>query len=630
MKRKILIATILSTLVLPINVSYAAENEELLEETVSSELIDGTQESQLMDDEPIIEFEEDIEIEELQKIDDTESSETDDTDHAVKEDPIENSNIQNRNVNVVASGRNSGGMTWVLYEDGLLELGGGRWVSVNAPWERYKEQIFEVKIIEKIDPDASIGFNRMFAGLTYATTITGLELLNTGASISFAKMFLDCNNLEEIDVSSFNTRNTRDFSYMFTRCSKVKLLDMSHFDTSEATTFEAMFSACHSLAYLDVSSFNTENCTSFKQMFSNVRVNQLDVSNFNTSKATDMSFMFQSANQIAELDLSNFQTQNVKNMEYMFHGMTNLTHLNLQGFDVSNVEKMNACFSDLTSMESLDVSHFITSNLRENEYMFRNMTNLKELNIDNWIVTSTISYKFFENTLPEKLTIGSRVTLTTFMYLPDLKSGYVWADKDDNLVFSNQLIDFHNTNGVSNTYRIEELHTLTFDTNGGTEISGQRNITGKTWSVPDIPEKNGYIFDYWSTDPEGNKPYDFTTPVSSSLTLYAQYTPAYIVSIPASVNLNETNQLQVSAENYQEGKTLIISTNEKVTLVNTYDSTLTLEKEITKEKAYTEQTHVLEVLDTKREENTLYVQQAAEKEIAGTYEGTLSFTIRFY
>ena len=630
MKRKILIATILSTLVLPINVSYAAENEELLEETMSSELLDETQESQLIDDEPITEFEEDIEIEELQKIDDTESSETDDTDHAVKEDPIENSNIQNRNVNVVASGRNSGGMTWVLYEDGLLELGGGRWVSVNAPWERYKEQIFEVKIIEKIDPDASIGFNRMFAGLTYATTITGLELLNTGASISFAKMFLDCNNLEEIDVSSFNTRNTRDFSYMFTRCSKVKLLDMSHFDTSEATTFEAMFSACHSLAYLDVSSFNTENCTSFKQMFSNVRVNQLDVSNFNTSKATDMSFMFQSANQIAELDLSNFQTQNVKNMEYMFHGMTNLTHLNLQGFDVSNVEKMNACFSDLTSMESLDVSHFITSNLRENEYMFRNMTNLKELNIDNWIVTSTISYKFFENTLPEKLTIGSRVTLTTFMYLPDLKSGYVWADKDDNLVFSNQLIDFHNTNGVSNTYRIEELHTLTFDTNGGTEISGQRNITGKTWSVPDIPEKNGYIFDYWSTDPEGNKPYDFTTPVSSSLTLYAQYTPAYIVSIPASVNLNETNQLQVSAENYQEGKTLIISTNEKVTLVNTYDSTLTLEKEITKEKAYTEQTHVLEVLDTKREENTLYVQQAAEKEIAGTYEGTLSFTIRFY
>ncbi|EPM7559438.1 BspA family leucine-rich repeat surface protein [Enterococcus faecium] len=605
MKRKTLIL-ILTALILPVNISYAAENDGLLEETMTSETIGESNENQVNDKEPIpkVDVEEEIELEELQEVNDQTVSEPIDQDNVDKDDSMEDLNSQDGNVNVVASGRNSGGMTWVLYEDGLLELGGGSWSSVNAPWERYKEQIFEVKIIEKIDPDASIGFNRMFAGLTYATTITGLELLNTGASISFARMFLDCNNLEEIDVS--------------------------HFDTSKATTFEAMFSACHSLAYLDVSSFNTENCTSFRQMFSNTRISQLDVSNFNTSKATDMSFMFQYANQIADLDLSNFQTQNVKNMEYMFHGMTNLTHLNLQGFDVSNVEKMNACFSDLTSMESLDVSHFITSNLRENEYMFRNMTNLKELNIDNWIVTSTLSYKFFENTLPEKLTIGSRVTLTTFMYLPDLKSGYVWADKDNNLVFSNQLINFHNTSGVSNTYRIEELHTLTFDTNGGSEISGQRNITGKTWSVPDIPEKNGYIFDYWSIDTEGNKPYDFTTPVSSSLTLYAQYTPAYIVSIPASVNLNETNQLQVSAENYQEGKTLIISTNEQVTLINTYDSTFILEKEITKEKAYTEPTHVLEVLDTKREENTLYVQQTAEKELAGTYEGTMSFTIKFY
>ncbi|HFM7311407.1 TPA: BspA family leucine-rich repeat surface protein [Enterococcus faecium] len=631
MKRKVLIV-ILTALVLPVNIS-ATENEGLFEETMTSETVGESKEDQVNDKEPIpeVDVEEEIELEELQEVDDQTVSEPIDQDNVDKEDFMEDLNFQDRNVNVIASGQNSGGMKWVLYEDGLLELGGGSWSSVNAPWERYKEQIFKVKIIEKINPDTSIGFSRMFAGLSNATSIIGLELLNTESSVSLSRMFYDCNNLEEIDVSSFDTRNTGNFSSMFTRCSKVKVLDMSRFDTSKATTFEAMFSACHSLASLDVSSFNTGNCTNFKQMFSSTRISQLDVSNFNTSKATDMSFMFQNANQINALDLSNFQTQNVKNMEYMFHGMTNLAKLNIQGFDVSNVQKFNACFSDLISMESLDVSHFITSSLRESDYVFRNMTNLKELNIDNWIIPPGIlSYKFFENTLPEKLTIGSRVTLTTFMYLPDLKSGYVWADKDDNLIFSNQLVTFHNTNGVSNTYRIEELHTLTFDTNGGSEVSRQRSIAGKTWSVPDIPEKDGYIFDYWSIDPEGNKPYDFSTPILDSLTLYAQYTPAYTVSIPASVNLNETNQLKVSAENYQEGKNLIVSTNEKVTLINTRDSTRILEKEITREKEYTEPTRVLEVLDTKKEENTLYVQQTAEKELAGTYEGTINFTIDFY
>ncbi|WP_420920977.1 InlB B-repeat-containing protein [Enterococcus mundtii] len=318
-------------------------------------------------------------------------------------------------------------------------------------------------------------------------------------------------------------------------------------------------------------------------------------------------------------------------MEYMFSGMTSLKKLNLKGFDVSNVEKISACFSGLASIERLDLSHFVTNNLREAEYVFRNMTNLKELNIDNWIIPSNVSvYKFFEGTLSTKITIGSRVTLNTLMYMPDLSRGYVWADTNDEIIDSDQLVAFHNKNGVSNTYRIEELHTLTFDTIGGSEVDSQRSIIGKNWIVPDIPEKKGYIFDYWSTDKDGENPYDFKTPISSSLILYAQYTPAYTVSIPATINLNETNQLKVVAENYVEAKTLIISTDEKVSLRNIHDSTRILEKVITKEKEYLESTNVLEVAGIKKEENILYIQQAEEKELAGTYEGILNFTVDFY
>lgn len=661
MKRKTLIVMILVGLSIPANISYAVENEVLFEDTIDSEVLDEIQDDQLEDIESSVEIDAESGLEEsseeVKESDEPTVSESVDQEE-VKESSIEVTKTQNKEAEVIASGQNGTGFTWTLYEDGVLVCGGGTWSGSFSAWYSWRSQITKVIITDEIDPpNNSDGFSTMFYNCSNLIAVEGLEKLKTGNAKSFALMFYNCERLETIDLSSFDTSsstsfasmfencvklekidcskfkttNSINFSKMFAFCRNVKELDVANFDVSKAINLSGMFQGCNSISSIDVSKFNTENTTNFSSMFIGYKGTQLDVSNFNTEKATDMSFMFQNVSNIAELDVSNFQMKNVKNMEYMFSAMTSLTNLNLQGFDVSNVEKISACFSGLASIERLDLSHFVTNNLREAEYVFRNMTNLKELNIDNWIIPSNVSvYKFFEGTLSTKITIGSRVTLNTLMYMPDLSRGYVWADTNDEIIDSDQLVAFHNKNGVSNTYRIEELHTLTFDTIGGSEVDSQRSIIGKNWIVPDIPEKKGYIFDYWSTDKDGENPYDFKTPISSSLILYAQYTPAYTVSIPATINLNETNQLKVVAENYVEAKTLIISIDEKVSLRNIHDSTRILEKEITKEKEYPESTNVLEVAGIKKEENTLYIQQAEEKELAGTYEGILNFTIDFY
>nr|WP_260697289.1 BspA family leucine-rich repeat surface protein [Enterococcus mundtii] len=687
MKRKTLIVVILAVLSIPANISYAVENEALFEDTIDSEVLDEIQDDQLEDIESSVEIDAESGLEEaseeVKESDESTVSESVDQEE-VKESSIEVTKTQNKEAEVIASGQNGTGFTWTLYEDGVLVCGGGTWSGSFSAWYSWRSQITKVIITDEIDPpNNSDGFSTMFYNCSNLIAVEGLEKLKTGNAKSFALMFYNCERLETIDLSSFDTSSSTSFASMFENCVKLETIDLSSFDTSSSTSFASMFEncvklekidcskfkttnsinfskmfafcrnvkeldvanfdvskainlsgmfqGCNSISSIDVSKFNTENTTNFSSMFIGYKGTQLDVSNFNTEKTTDMSFMFQNVSNIAELDVSNFQMKNVKNMEYMFSAMTSLTNLNLQGFDVSNVEKISACFSGLASIERLDLSHFVTNNLREAEYVFRNMTNLKELNIDNWIIPSNVSvYKFFEGTLSTKITIGSRVTLNTLMYMPDLSRGYVWADTNDEIIDSDQLVAFHNKNGVSNTYRIEELHTLTFDTIGGSEVDSQRSIIGKNWIVPDIPEKKGYIFDYWSTDKDGENPYDFKTPISSSLILYAQYTPAYTVSIPATINLNETNQLKVVAENYVEAKTLIISTDEKVSLRNIHDSTRILEKEITKEKEYPESTNVLEVAGIKKEENTLYIQQAEEKELAGTYEGILNFTIDFY
>lgn len=661
MKRKTLIVVILAVLSIPANISYAVGNEVLFEDTIDSEVLDEIQDDQLEDIESSVEIDAESGLEEaseeVKESDESTVSESVDQEE-VKESSIEVTKTQNKEAEVIASGQNGTGFTWTLYEDGVLVCGGGTWSGSFSAWYSWRSQITKVIITDEIDPpNNSDGFSTMFYNCSNLIAVEGLEKLKTGNAKSFALMFYNCERLETIDLSSFDTSsstsfasmfencvklekidcskfkttNSINFSKMFAFCRNVKELDVANFDVSKAINLSGMFQGCNSISSIDVSKFNTENTTNFSSMFIGYKGTQLDVSNFNTEKATDMSFMFQNVSNIAELDVSNFQMKNVKNMEYMFSAMTSLTNLNLQGFDVSNVEKISACFSGLASIERLDLSHFVTNNLREAEYVFRNMTNLKELNIDNWIIPSNVSvYKFFEGTLSTKITIGSRVTLNTLMYMPDLSRGYVWADTNDEIIDSDQLVAFHNKNGVSNTYRIEELHTLTFDTIGGSEVDSQRSIIGKNWIVPDVPEKKGYIFDYWSTDKDGENPYDFKTPISSSLILYAQYTPAYTVSIPATINLNETNQLKVVAENYVEAKTLIISTDEKVSLRNIHDSTRILEKKITKEKEYPESTNVLEVAGIKKEENTLYIQQAEEKELAGTYEVILNFTIDFY
>lgn len=604
-----------------------------------------------------------LEMTESELSEKVEDEQNQDAEYNQSEKTIEDTSTpQQRDVEVVASGQNGTGFTWTLYEDGLLTFGGGTWTGgYPGWWTSHRNKIKTVKIIDDVDTllTNQFGYAYMFSDCVNLVSVEGLEHLSTQNSTSFAKMFYKCENLQSVDLTSFDTSNSVSFSDMFKECSnlenidvsqfntskalyfdgmfafcrKVTELDVSHFNTTKATTFANMFYGCNSIFTLDVTNFDTSNCTNFSQMFAGIsKVDTLNLSNFNTEKAENMSFMFQNAYSITSLDLSNFKTDNVTNMEYMFSGMRDLTELNVTNFNVENVQNFNACFSGLTSIEKLDLSNFVTTSIgiRNAEYVFRNLPNLKELNIENWVLAANdVAYNFFYNTLPEKMTIGQNFRFTTNMYLSEVPSGSTWVNKNDQLIFSNnQLLNFHNDRGLTDTYRIEKLYTLKFDTMGGTSVQSQRNISGKTWSIPELPEKNGFIFDYWSTDKEGNEPFNFSSTINESITLYAQYSPAYIVNIPATVNLNEENKVAVSAENFQEDKQLIVSTSDTLILKNTHDNTILLQKNITNENSL-EEGKILEINGVGKSKNTLTIQESTEKEAAGKYKGVLDFIIDF-
>ncbi len=137
--------------------------------------------------------------------------------------------------------------------------------------------------------------------------------------------------LKKIDFGNgFNTDSVTNMRGMFLSCQDLTGLDVSSFNTENVTDMRGMFYTCWSLTNLEVSKFNTEKVTGMNSMFFLCKkVTELDVSGFNTSNVTDMNNMFSRCNGLTSLDLSNFNTEKVTDMSYMFYQCINMTNLNL-------------------------------------------------------------------------------------------------------------------------------------------------------------------------------------------------------------------------------------------------------------------------------------------------------------
>ena len=65
---------------------------------------------------------------------------------------------------------------------------------------------------------------------------------------------------------------------------------------------------------------------------------------------------------------------------------------------------------------------------------------------------------------------------------------------------------------------------VTFDTKGGNNVPVENVLNGQKADKPADPTREGYTFDGWYTEKGYTNPYDFATPVTNALTLYAKWT----------------------------------------------------------------------------------------------------------
>ena len=228
----------------------------------------------------------------------------------------------------------------------------------------------------------------IYFSLEEATSITGLEYLNTEKATDMSKMFRYMKSLKELDLSHFNTDNVENMSGMFEYCYLLESVNLKSFNTEKVTDMSYMFNDCDAnLKSLDLSNFKTAKVENMNGMFYYCEVlESLDISSFNTENVTNMAYMFSHCNSLTNLDMTGFDTKNVTNMAYMFQSCPKLTTLKMDAnkFNTGNVTDMAAMFNYCEVLPSLDVSFFDTRNVTDMNGMFANCKALTAIDVSGF------------------------------------------------------------------------------------------------------------------------------------------------------------------------------------------------------------------------------------------------------
>ena len=89
---------------------------------------------------------------------------------------------------------------------------------------------------------------------------------------------------------------------------------------------------------------------------------------------------------------------------------------------------------------------------------------------------------------------------------------------------------------------VQKKHKITFDTMGGNSIDALKVADGATWSLPEAPTREGYVFKGWFTNVNctADSAYTETAPITQDLTLFAKWEKQAVTVAVTGVTLNKT------------------------------------------------------------------------------------------
>ncbi len=231
--------------------------------------------------------------------------------------------------------------------------------------------------------------------------------------------------LEELNISTFDTRNVKTMKLMFEECYSLKELDVTPrkitlnnktfytWDTGKVQTMYGTFTSCTSLTSLDLSAWDTSSigtvqdgtiedffetfigCTALETLDVSRKemkdFNGRDYTSWDTSNAVYMTSMFEECSSLKSLNLKNWNNASTEKMDNMFYKCAALEEINLTNFETPSLTYTASMFNGCSSLTDVDVSSFDTAEVYSFVSMFRNCTALESLDISNF-TTESVQY----------------------------------------------------------------------------------------------------------------------------------------------------------------------------------------------------------------------------------------------
>ena len=266
---------------------------------------------------------------------------------------------------------------------------------INRELSKCKNLFFECRDINEIDlsnfnSSSATSMKQMFYEC-FSVTSLNLNNLDTANVKDMSFMFYGLSSLSSLNVSNLDTSQVTNMLAMFYKCSSIVFFNLTNFNTSKVETMAAMFAWCDNLKSIDLSSFDTSNVNDMRGMFNSCpSIIYLDLSSFNTSQVTDMYGLFYDCRSLTSIDLSSFDTSNVINMCGMFNSCPSIISLDLSGFNTSKVTDMSLMFYGCSSLNILNLSNFDTSRVYNMFSMFRNCILINTLDLYNFNTRNVI------------------------------------------------------------------------------------------------------------------------------------------------------------------------------------------------------------------------------------------------
>lgn len=99
----------------------------------------------------------------------------------------------------------------------------------------------------------------------------------------------------------------------------------------------------------------------------------------------------------------------------------------------------------------------------------------------------------------------------------------------------------------------KEIYIVDFDSNGGSSVPSQKVEDGNTATRPTNPTRDCYDFAGWYTDKNLTRRYDFATPVTSDMTLYAKWVENDTCKETYRVRFDSNGGSSVATQRVEEG-----------------------------------------------------------------------------